>query len=283
MKYTPLKIAVGGALLLLASCNSGKQTDSNAQALFDEANAAFEAADYSRATSLLDSLQKAYPGEIALQREGMALRPKVIEKSTLLQISTNDSLSVLAQASAEQLKGKLKWVKNPRLVEGYWVAAAGYNPNFMNTTGIQGRVSEIGEFYIVSSVAASINHTSVALSNGSASVATPAVAYDGESNYRYNGTEVITFSPQQSDTIGNFALQNSGRPLTLTFRGKQNKSQQLSAAQVTALADAYAYSQAILQGRELATERQRLEATLQVARNQIARTTDYPDSTATNN
>lgn len=281
--YKFIKTATGCALLLLAvACKSEKQADSAAQSLMDEANSAFEAADYSRATLLLDSLQKTYPGEIELQREGMSLRPKVIEKATLLQISTNDSLSVTSQATAQNLKGKLKWVKNPRLAEGFWVASDSYNPDFMNTTGIQGRVTEIGEFYIVSSVNPAINHTSIALSNGASSVATPTVAYDGESNYRYEGSEVITFSPAQSDTIGRFALDNNGKALTLSFRGKSTKSVKLSAKQVTALADAYAYSQAILKGRDLAAERQRLEATLQVARNQIARTTNYPnDSTAT--
>jgi hypothetical protein len=268
--------AIGSLLIFSASCSGGKTADSNAQQLFDDASAAFEATDYTRATALLDSLQKNYPAEVELQRQGMALRPKVIEKATLLKISTNDSLSTLAQLSAQQSKGKLKWIKTPRMVEGYWVASQGYNADFMNTTGIQGRVSEIGEFYIVSSAKPSVNHTSIALSNGSETVATETVPYDGESNYRINGGEIITFSPQQSDTIGQFAAANAGRPLTLSFRGKASKSVKLTAQQVAALADAYTYAHAVTSGRDLATERQRLEATLQVARNQIAKLSEEP-------
>lgn len=268
--FTPVACC---AFLILSACSGGNKTNPEAQALFDGASQAYEVADYSRATLLLDSLQKGYPEEISLQKEGIALRPKVIEKATLLKISTNDSLMTLDKVNAEQLKTKLKWIKTPKMLEGYWVASQGYNPTFMSTTAIQGRVSEIGEFYIVSSAKPSINHTSISLSDGTTSASTPEVPYDGEINYRIDGGEIITFSPAQSDTIGQFALANQGKPLTLTFKGKSQRKIKLTQAQANALADTYAYARAISRARELAVERQRLEATLQVARDQIARTT----------
>ena len=92
---TGLTVLSATAALLLASCSGSKNADPQAQALLDGANQAFTAADYTLATSLLDSLQKTFPGEIALQKEAMALRPKVIEKATLLQISTNDRMGVM--------------------------------------------------------------------------------------------------------------------------------------------------------------------------------------------
>lgn len=260
------------ALAILTACSGGSKTDPEAQSLFDGASQAFENADYSRATLLLDSLQKKFPAEISLQKESMALRPKVIEKATLLKISTNDSLMAFDKVEADRLKPKLKWIKTPRMLEGYWVAAQGYNPSFMSTTAIQGRVSEIGEFYIVSSAKPALGHTSISLSDGTSSAATPDVPYDGESNYRIDGGEIITFSPAQSDTVGQFALAGSGKPLTLSFRGKSSRDIKLSPAQVSALADTYAYARAVRRARELAVERQKLEATLQVARDQIART-----------
>lgn len=275
-KYIILPSAI--FLSLAAACSGNKGTTSEATAMLDQATASFEAADYQTAISLLDSLQKAYPSEIEVQRQALALRPKVIEKETLLKISTNDSLSALDKIEAEKLKPKMKWVKNPRMPEGYWTATEGYSADFMNSTGIQGRVSEIGEFFIVSSVkGGGVNHTSVSLADGQASVSTPEVAYDGESNYRIGGSEIITFSPAQSDTIGQFVFAHAGRPLTLTFNGKSRKSVKLTPAQVSGLADAYAYSKAINNGRQLAVERQRLEATLQVARNQIARTSQLQE------
>lgn len=259
--------------LLMVACGN-KNEDSPASELYSQADAAFQQKDYTLSLTLLDSLQRAYPAEVTVQREGMALRPRVIEQQTLVQISTNDSLMALYKVDAERLKPMLKWVKTPRMIEGYWVAAQGYNPDFMNSTAIQGRVSEIGEFYIVSSMKPAAAHTSISLSSGSQSASTPAVAYDGESNYRIDGGEIIIFSPAQSDTIGAFAAAHRGQPLTLTFRGKSSKSQKLTAAQTAALADLYTYSRAIVGARELYAQRQRLEATLQVARSQMARTSE---------
>lgn len=269
------KIILPLLCLLMVACGN-KQKESPASDLYAQADAAYQAGDFALSLALLDSLQHAYPAEVSIQREGMALRPRVIERQTLRAITTNDSLMALDKVEAERIKPLLKWVKTPRMIEGYWVAAQGYNPDFMNTTAIQGRVSEIGEFYIVSSMKPAGNHTAISLSSGNASAATPAVPYDGESNYRIDGGEIITFSPAQSDTIGAFAQAHRNQPLTLSFSGKSTKTQRLTAQQVNALADLYDYSRAIVGARDLYAERQRLEATLQVARSQMARTA--PDS-----
>ena len=221
MRLTSLPILASAAILAgaLVSCSGRKEADPQAQALYDGASEAFLARDYSRATLLLDSLQKTFPSELGLQREAMALRPKVIEQATLLKISTNDSLVATDRLCLEKLRPEMMWVKNPRMIEGYWVSKSAYNPDFMNTTGLQGRVSEIGEFYIVSSMnPSSLHHTAVSLSDGASSVRTPDVTYDGESNYRISGSEVITFSPAQSDTIGKFAYSHADIPLTLQIR-----------------------------------------------------------------
>ncbi|MDE6282499.1 MAG: hypothetical protein K2L97_00750 [Muribaculaceae bacterium] len=269
-----------GVALMIASC-SGDKSSSPASELYQQAADAYASANYTLATELLDSLQRAYPAEIAIQREGMALRPQVIEKATLLKISTNDSLMTLSKVEADKLKPRLKWIKTPQMPEGHWVAAEGYNPAFMSSTGIQGRVSEIGEFYIVSSANPAISHTSVSLSGAGASAQTPSVPYDGESNYRVDGGEIITFSPAQSDTIGHLAALHHDAPLTLTLRGKSNRQIKLTPAQIAALSDTYAYALAVQQARRLAVERQRLEATLQVARDQMARTAALSESPET--
>lgn len=272
MKIIMKKLIYPFIAILLCACGSSKE-ESPAQDVYDQANEAFEKGDFSRSLQMLDSLQKTYPSEVELQRKGMALRPRVMEQLTLRQITTNDSLMAFDRAEAERLKPLLKWIKTPRMIEGYWVAAQGYNPDFMNGTAIQGRVSEIGEFYIVSSMKPAGNHTAIALAASGEEAATPSVPYDGESNYRIDGGEIITFSPAQSDTIGAFAATHRNQALTLSFRGKSAKSQKLTSAQVNALADLYSYSKAILQARQIDADRQRLEATLQVTRSQIARTT----------
>lgn len=264
-------IAVLG--LLLQACGGAKE-ETPASKLYTQAETALSSKDYTLALSLVDSLEKAYPTETDLQRQAMMLRPKIMELLTIQRIVTIDSLAAIASAEAQNLKPQLKWVKTPQMLEGYWVAAKGYNPDFLNSTGIQGRVSEIGQFYIVSSLQGALKHTSISLNTNAGSATTPSVPYDGESNYRIAGTEVITFSPEQSDTIGQLAARGQGGA-TLSFNGaKSSKKIKLSPAQLQALALTYRYSQAVIGARQDAVERQKLDRQLQIARDQQARTSE---------
>lgn len=272
-------LPVGSCLVALMCACGGKQENPQARELLDNANAAFEQQDYALATTLLDSLQKTFPSELGIQRESMALRPKVIEQTAVLQLQQLDSLDAADTSTLTALKPALKWVKTPGMIEGYWIDAKAYNPNFMNTTGIEARVNEIGQFYIVSSVnsAGNLKHTSVTLKTGSESVTTQTVPYDGESNYRLGGGEVITFSPEQSDTIGFTAMQamnaNPSATGTLIFNGAKNtKSIRLNAAQTAAIANAYRYSSAVIRARDNQVLRQKLNRTIEIARQQAAKT-----------
>jgi len=267
-----------GLAIISTSCG-GKQENPEARNLLSEASAAFDRNDPNTATVLLDSLQKTYPSDLAIQREAMALRPKVIELTANALILQLDSLDNVDKATMTNLKPKLKWVKTPGMIEGYWIDAQSYNPNFMNSTGIEARVNEIGQFYIVSSVnpAGNLKHTSISLKVGNVNATTETVSYDGESNYRIGGGEVITFSPEQSDTIGAAAVKAIAESGTcqavLTFHGlKGNKSLRLSANQTAGIANAYNYSAAIIRARDNQVERQRLNRTIEIARQQAAKT-----------
>ena len=274
-------LPVGSCLIALMCACGGKQENPQARELLDNANAAFEQQDYALATTLLDSLQKTFPSELGIQRESMALRPKVIEQTAVVQLQQLDSLDAADTSTLTSLKPALKWIKTPGMIEGYWIDAKAYNPNFMNTTGIEARVNEIGQFYIVSSVnpAGSLKHTSITLKTASGSATTPTVPYDGESNYRIGGGEVITFSPEQSDTIGAAALHAVSTSVsgTLIFNGaKTNKSIRLTAAQTAAIANAYRYSSAVIRARDNQVQRQKLNRTIEIARQQAAKASVTP-------
>ena len=273
-------VVAAAALLMLAAC--GKKENPEARALLDNATEAFNAGDYAASLSILDSIGKAYPTETTLLKEAIALRPRVIEQQTIRAIVTCDSLNANALATIETLKPEMKWVKNPRMIEGYHIYKDAYNPAFMNTTGIEARVSEIGQFYIVSSAVPSIKHTSITLTANGESARTPEVPYDGESNYRIGGSEVITFSPEQSDTSGQLAARitaggTSPAAMSITFNAPRSKTIKLTPAQAKGIALAYAYSQAVITGRDGSVERQKLERTLEIARSQMARTADIPE------
>lgn len=273
---TSLKLTLPLALLMLASC-SGSKENPEAVALLDAATAAYSQGRLDESTSLLDSLQKGFPAEISVQRRAMALRPQVIESQAMRQIAAIDSMTAADNASMSRLKPLMKWVKTPGMIEGYYTDAATYNPSFMNSTGIEPRVSEIGQFYLVSSLNPSggVHHVAVSVSAGGTTVATPEVPYDGESNYRIGSGEVITFSPEQSDTIGKFisglmAVSPTAN-VTLGFVGaKGKKPVSLTSAQARAIANAYDYSGAIIRARDNQVRRQRLEKTIEIARRQAS-------------
>lgn len=269
--YTLLLVAAAG--IAVASCGSrSADADAVPAALLEQAEACVNT-DPATSIALLDSLSKTYRTETALVKQAMALRPRAIEQLTLREIATADSLLEANKHEIETLRGSLRWVKEPRMVDGYYIAGTVYNPDFMNNTGIEARVTDIGRFYVVSSANPGNGHTSVTLTDGSASATTGEVPYDGESNYRIGGGEVVTYSPEKSDTLGAFAAQASG-PLTLRFNGRGKSARKLSARDVEAIAVAYRYSKAVENARNADIEQQRLRKQLEIARSQQQRLAD---------
>lgn len=274
MKYQYI-IAFAVAISLIG-CSNNKENE-QARSLLTQAQEAFKSGNFTVAAYNLDSLQKSFPQEVKLQREAMSLRPQIIEAESMFKIDSIDTAYNSDIEKLKMLKPQLKWIKTPGMVEGYWIAPGAYNPNFMNTTGIEARVSEIGEFYIVSSAnpSAGLKHTSVTLRTACGQADTPAIAYDGESNYRINGGEVITFSPAQSDSIGALALktaeakQTSGASVIL--KGNNGKRDiKLTAKQLDGIAKAYEYSMITIRARDSQVERERLMRTIEIAKRQLA-------------
>lgn len=265
---------IAGLAIAGSGCSS-KSENPDARNLLAKAENDFNSGNYASSIALLDSLQKTFPAETALQREAMAMRPKVIEAEATKALAAVDSTYNADIETLKSLNTQLKWIKTPGMIEGYWIAPEVYRSDFMNTTGIEARVSEIGEFYIVSSVnpAGNLKHQSIGLKTSAGNARTQNVAYDGESNYRIGGAEVITFSPAQSDTIGmvarNAVEANQAAGASVIFYGvKGEKSVKISPAVLKGIGKAYAYSAATIRARDLQVERERLNRTIEIARRQ---------------
>ena len=265
---------IAGLAIAGSGCSS-KSENPDARNLLAKAENDFNSGNYASSIALLDSLQKTFPAETALQREAMAMRPKVIEAEATKALAAVDSTYNADIETLKSLKTQLKWIKTPGMIEGYWIAPEVYRSDFMNTTGIEARVSEIGEFYIVSSVnpAGNLKHQSIGLKTSAGNARTQNEAYDGESNYRIGGAEVITFSPAQSDTIGmvarNAVEANQAAGASVIFYGvKGEKSVKISPAVLKGIGKAYAYSAATIRARDLQVERERLNRTIEIARRQ---------------
>lgn len=263
--------AISVVALMITSCSESESTR-NARDLYEQARTLNIDGKPTEAIAILDSLQHAYPAETEIQRDAMKLRPTLIINSAQQRIvAIDDSIASLEQRYASLLP-RMKRVNDPRLVEPYYVDAATYNADFMKTTGIQPRVSDIGQMYFVSSVNGdNLKHTGFTLSAGGESVTVGPVAYDGELNYRINGSEVVTYSADSSDPAGLLAVNAHGNKATVTLTGAKNKTLNLTAKQLEAIENCYLFSRSIIDARQLAFEKERLSKQMEIARSQSER------------
>lgn len=264
------------SLLMLTGCGESPERKA-AESLLQEAEAAILSRKPEEGIQLLDSISKAYPEQTETRRSALALRPKATEIITIREIEQTDSLLAALELEYNQMEGLMKKISDRNLVEPYYVPAKAYNPNFVSSTGVQARVDLVGQFYLLSSVnGKTLKHVAVEFSNGKETVSTQTVKADGETNFRMGNSELITYEPGKCDTIGQFFVDNISVPVKGAFVSENGKKTPfgLTAAQVEAIADAYRYSHSIVDAREAAVHREKLERKLQVARDQMARTAE---------
>ncbi len=263
--------ATFAACAIFSSCGKSDST-AGAESLLEQAQVALDAKDTSRATLLLDSIEMAYNSETEVRKAVLQMRPKIIECETLKEITTADSLMAYYADLHSRMLDKMKLINDPQLVEPYYVAKSAYKEDFVNTTGIQARVDEIGQFYVISSVKGlNLKHSSVTVTIEGQSATTATIPDYDEANYRIEGSELVTYMTAQCDTLGKFASAHRSQMGKLTFNGNKKHTIQLSPAQIAAIADAWDYSQSIVRSRDLAVQREKLDRKLQIARDQIAR------------
>lgn len=262
--------AAAGLSLMVASCGGNSDTE-KATALLQEAQTAYETRNFSRAITLTDSIKNAYPREIDVRREALHLSTKATEGLTIQKLQQADSLAAVLAVRGDSLQRLMKFVSNP--IEGYYVGATTDPTKFFGTTGLQARVSPNGDFYLMSSLKGkSVKSTSVEVSADGEKAATATVAHDGERNDRSMGAEVITFMGVECDSVGHFIADHLNQPLTLTFVGTSTYSTPLSENSAREIALLYDYATTLRRFKLASLEKERLERTVEIARNQAART-----------
>ncbi len=262
----------------LAACGSSgsKDTESAAKLVADAENA-IENHKYAEAIELLDTLQVRYPKEVEIQRKAMNVRPLAIEGLTISEMEQTDSLLAVASWQVDSLAPLFKTIADEKLVEPYRVIKSATGDLF-STTGIESRLTQAGEFYMISSLNGNpVKHTSVSLSSQAERATTDNIPYDDAINYRSGNSEMITFTSTRCDTLGRFAIAHDNVKLTLTFHGKRDYSMTLYPKAVHSIADTYRMADAISRKNTLMKRQELLRAKLQLARDQRART--LPDDT----
>lgn len=259
----------------LGSCKGADNNkDTGAKIIFGKAQDALNNGRARDCIELLDSLDSNYKDDGDIIKQSISLRPKALMQITREDIAAADSIANANKAVLDSLKPLMTHVEVPG-TEGYIMKATAFDANFMNRTGVSPRVSEIGEFYIVSSVnpAGGLQHWSVSAAVGDRIATTDTVLYDGALNFRTNNSEVITFTPAGSKSIGELVASTGlNIPVKILFNGQNGRSHSISltAEQIDGIATAYRYACAINDMRNATIDLQRLNARLGKLQEQIS-------------
>ncbi len=250
--------------LLMVSCKGAADNkETEARIAFDKAQFALDNGDARECVALLDSLDRKFSDDTDIMKESMKLRPRALLLITAEDMSAADSVINTNKALLDSLKPLMAHVAVPG-TEGYLIKASAYSTDFMNRTGVSPRVSENGEFYLVTSVNPSggLQHWSLSAAVGDMIATTDTVPYDGTLNFRTNNSEVITFTPAASKGIGELVSSHPGLPVKMLFNGQNGRSHSISlnADQIDGIATAYRYASAVNDMRDATINLERLKA-----------------------
>lgn len=274
MKYSILFLA--GALCL-AGCSQKNSDEEAARALMAQAEANINDNRPARAIELLDSLNRAYPAETEVRREAMSLRPKAMEMITIQQIASTDSILLAAQAEIDRLSPEFKHIPGDDL-EGYYVYAKAYNPNFVNAAqAVEPRVNDANfMFYIAAQnrgKATGLNSIAITDRSG-ATCRSEAIPASSARLVNIEGAEMASFLPEEVDSLGHWCAERPQDLASVTLSGpKGSVNIKLNASQAEAFAAAYRFATAHQRRASGAIVREKLDRQLQLTREQQARTT----------
>lgn len=231
----------------LTAC-SGNGSSEDGTNLLNQAKDATEKGEFLVAYKLIDSIDVVAPSDIKLRKQAIYQRTIIDEKSSIVDSIRNDSVLDKESLVVESLKNKFKFVKTKDMVEGYSVHKSA--PELVNRTGIDVRINEQNELYVVSLLnGASVNHTQISVSNAENSVYSDNVPYNGSTNYRFKdgsiSNEMVTFRGAKADSLCMFVSENVSSKLMLTFIGNKRHKQSLSKKEATIIAETYDYAIAL--------------------------------------
>lgn len=261
--------------LCAISCNQTKKVSNEAKDLYTQAQSMYDSGKYAQSLILIDSLNKKYPTELEILKEGLHLRTMAIEKETLHEIISNDSTLNESTEKVESLKGKFKYTKTPEMVEGYRVHSSA-SPLF-NRTGIDVRISDNDSIYIISLVhGPAIGHNQISFSSSTGEIRSKVVPYNGSTNYKFTdgntSNEMVTFRGAQADSLCNYVIANLSQNIRLNFIGKSRISTTLSASDKRIIAETAEYSEALRNMKRAEAKKRFLDNKLQIAKAQIEKT-----------
>ncbi|MDE6285910.1 MAG: hypothetical protein K2L99_02825 [Muribaculaceae bacterium] len=263
--------AIAALILSAASCTSeADRREHAAEELRSQAAALVEQRDFEQAIALLDSLDSAYRDRTAVRRAGLAVRAAAIEGLSISRIEPAEKRLALAQLAVDSLGALFTRIDAPRGLDGYSVARELAKQEVTAATGVQPRIDDDG--YL--SIAAVVKGRGIGLNSISVTTQNGTVQSEPQSPDRLivsEGAELASFRQEEVTHVLE-ALQAAGDgPAKLHLNGTGGTTEvKLTPALRAALVRSLQYAMARQELRAAALERERLERTLQTARDHKA-------------
>lgn len=274
---TKIILAACAGLAMLSSCGPDRH-EKEASVLAEQAKTALESKDYRLAHELADSVGRAYPKALEARKEALHISTLAREGLAIAELEATDSLLAHLAWRSDSLKAYVRKVDNP--VEPYFVAKGENSDKVYSTTGIYGRLSPEGDFYILASlVGHPVKAHSVRVQTADGDGAeTARIPHDGERNDRRGASETITFLAAECDTLARFVSEHAGQPMTLVFNGASGTYRTPFTPEASErMASLYEYAQTVRQARMASVRREKLSRSVDLSRQQAARTYVEPE------
>ena len=273
--------AMAVLLCAAASCSGGSSEEKEALDMLAQAKECIST-NPQQAITLIDSLNKTFPKQTEVRRKAMHVR--TLADSVLIdrEFTLADSTIKADSVKFIELKPRFAFVKTKDMVEGYYVVKTLQGKPLFERTGIEPRVDELGNMFVVTCVFGTpVQHTRLVARSGGTSISTADVPHDGATNYRYtaaNGScEMATFHFDKCADFCKFVAENNGSKVAIDFVGKSKTSISLSADLLKAFADTYEFSQAMSSGKNAVAKMMYLNKKRDINRRQMAQTKSDAD------
>lgn len=265
-----LLAAVALAMAATACTSEKERRAAAAEQLRVQAEALVASGQSEQALALLDSLDNAYGEQTAVRRNALATRAAAIEAATMERIGPAQEALVRAQLTVDSLQALFVHIEGTRGLEGHRVAKELAKNNVTASTGIEPRIDGDGHMSIAAVVKGKrIGLNSLSVTTAAGTVQTAPVS--GERCIVSEGTELTSLRQEEvAEAMEAIAAAGDG-PVKLHLDGSRGSVEvKLTPALRAALVRSWQYAQALQQLRSASIERERLERTLQTARDHRA-------------
>jgi hypothetical protein len=274
-----IKRAALGCLTIaaLTACN-GNNEQTEAQALYDSASAQIENKAYAQALETLDSLDAKYKMQAEIRRKGLNLREKAIEAITMDSISECDLRLAKAKLAVDSLGKFMQHIDGTAGLEGHYTPKAIIKKQLLNASTIEPRVDEQGYFFIVANVnGKTIGLNSLVFKSSNGQFTAPSSPVAADRAIKVEDSEVLSFTQEEMAEAADWLDVNRAVSQCVLTGSKGSVPVKLSQQQVSAIADAWHFAQALQEQRLSSIKREKLERKLQTARDHIANLYDGDD------